>query len=672
MNKIKLKQLTSEGSNGFVISNSNGDIVLNGNYTETINNSNKGLQAYNWGDHSTNGYVVQSNTILITKTNLTNLINTNSLDLNKVYGITDSTAQGTIYVRPIAKNNLDVNATWIKNTNLKAFGIIAINGTSGSVNTLTVNGSNIMTASVPYATSLTQTGINLATNINANSGVSGYRAVPITNGHIVIEATTASTTQNGYVISGTATTLTFSSAKPLKKGQNPTPIRLNVIYDLSTDLISYCQDDFNNIISYKGINNNHFNNFPWGYPKDPSGYSYFAYNYIESDKFYDNFIYDDIAYFWGNKIIGGGGQMYQNFMGSNTNNTGGIYYNTLNGGSAIRNNCINLNNSTTTTQFQSNTLHLISSIRDNCFSGNTNTATVAINQNNLYQISSIRDNIATNFTTVNSSIQYNNLSAGSISQNIGNLYIIYNNIYYLSSITLNNFVNGVSTGGIRNNTLNGFQSTISSNVFTGTGTNTAIRQNILNGELSSITSNTLSGTTSTIIGNTINGKSSGINVNTVISNASIRNNIINATDSIITGITLSTDYLSFQNLTWNIDEYSFSFTTQTFNNTTNRGLVNSPITLGYIMPKVIPSNAFVDYGTMTSATSTAQIKIGIETDNDSNILSSTLITSLNGTIQEYSPIFVKPTVLRRIVLTPTVEGLTGGQLKISLKNKIGL
>jgi hypothetical protein len=90
------------------------------------------------------------------------------------------------------------------------------------------------------------------------------------------------------------------------------------------------------------------------------------------------------------------------------------------------------------------------------------------------------------------------------------------------------------------------------------------------------------------------------------------------------------------------------------------------------MNKMIPTYAFIEYGSLTSATSTSQIKIGVETDNDSNIMLSTPITALSNTFQEYSPILVKPTTTRKIILTPTIEGLTGGQVKIIVKCKLGL
>lgn len=56
MSKINLKQLSSNGTNGFVISDNNGNIKLGANYTQTINQIGQGVTAYNWGDNSTKGY----------------------------------------------------------------------------------------------------------------------------------------------------------------------------------------------------------------------------------------------------------------------------------------------------------------------------------------------------------------------------------------------------------------------------------------------------------------------------------------------------------------------------------------------------------------------------------------------------------------------------------------
>jgi hypothetical protein len=603
-----------------------------------------------------------------TKSALSTLITNNNLELYKIYAIADSTAGGIIYIRPITKNSLEPSAVWAKQTNLKSFGHIQINGTTGSVDTLTVNGVNIMTAPVSYTTSITQTAINVCTNINANSGVSGYRAIDITNGSIVIEANTASTSTNGYVVSGSATSLTFSNSLPLANGQTPTTLLLDINYNLSEDRITRCQDGLGNIVSVYDTTNPNVNqaylNFPWGDSK-------YKGNIINSIYFFDNFLYSTNGYCVNNQLNTNATRMNKNFLHS-TSTWVGLHYNILNGNGTIRNNCINVTSTSTQHMIGYNQLLNISSIANNYFNGSITTNAASIDTNKLDN-GNITNNIF-NLTSVGI-IQNNTLSSNSDidgNTSTSSIYIFGNELTNDSTINSNRFNSLLSLGnGIKRNKLFGFQSSINSNIITATTTSNIMYNNII-GRSSSINSNTLAGANANIQNNVINGNSSGINSNTTISNSTIQNNVINASNSIITGITLSTDYLSFQNLTWNSDEYSFIFTTNTFNNTANRGLVNSPVTLGYIMPKVIPSNAFVDYGTMTSATSTAQIKIGIETDNDSNILSSTVITSLNGTMQEYSPIFIKPTVLRKIILTPTVEGLTGGQLRISLKNKIGL
>ena len=90
-------------------------------------------------------------------------------------------------------------------------------GAAGSVDTITVNAVNIMSGSVAYTTSLSNTATLVAANINAFS--STYDAVAV-GAVITITSTTEGTAPNGYVVAATTTTITTSTTN-MAGGESP-------------------------------------------------------------------------------------------------------------------------------------------------------------------------------------------------------------------------------------------------------------------------------------------------------------------------------------------------------------------------------------------------------------------------------------------------------------------
>lgn len=85
-------------------------------------------------------------------------------------------------------------------------------GASGSVDTVTVNSINILGASVPFNGTLAQTAADVATQINRNKSAVEYTA-SASGAVITISALPGTgTTPNGFVVSGTSTTITTSFA----------------------------------------------------------------------------------------------------------------------------------------------------------------------------------------------------------------------------------------------------------------------------------------------------------------------------------------------------------------------------------------------------------------------------------------------------------------------------
>lgn len=93
-----------------------------------------------------------------------------------------------------------------------ATGTITITGSSGSISAITVNSIGILDTTVPYNTSTTQTATDLADAINASSTQPEYKATASSNVVTITAMPGTGTTPNGYVVAGTATTLSLAYA----------------------------------------------------------------------------------------------------------------------------------------------------------------------------------------------------------------------------------------------------------------------------------------------------------------------------------------------------------------------------------------------------------------------------------------------------------------------------
>jgi hypothetical protein len=83
-------------------------------------------------------------------------------------------------------------------------------GSSGSIDTITVNGVNVLSSSVSYNTSLTTTAADVASNINSHASSPEYTATAAGAVITINAAGSAGSNPNGYVVAVTATTITFT------------------------------------------------------------------------------------------------------------------------------------------------------------------------------------------------------------------------------------------------------------------------------------------------------------------------------------------------------------------------------------------------------------------------------------------------------------------------------
>jgi len=81
-------------------------------------------------------------------------------------------------------------------------------GASGSVDSILVNGVELLSAPVAYNTSLTITGDDLETEINTNTTVPNYTANNVAGAVAIIAVADSGNTPNGFDVTSVATTIT--------------------------------------------------------------------------------------------------------------------------------------------------------------------------------------------------------------------------------------------------------------------------------------------------------------------------------------------------------------------------------------------------------------------------------------------------------------------------------
>lgn len=129
-------------------------------------------------------------------------------------------------------------------------------GGAGSVDSITVNGVNTMSAPVSFTTDLPTTATAVAANINAHTSTPNYTAVAV-GAVITITASTTGSGTNGYAVVATTTTITATDTD-MTGGQNAyTPATNNCwMFDvmfssvsLNNDLIAHVAPNEDNIAS---------------------------------------------------------------------------------------------------------------------------------------------------------------------------------------------------------------------------------------------------------------------------------------------------------------------------------------------------------------------------------------------------------------------------------------
>ncbi len=660
------------GFNGTDYYATNDVIVYSGKLYKNITGTNSttapDTDTTNWVSYNTTPTVVS-----VTRSQLQTLITNSTLDITSLYSLSNPQQGGSILIKPTSTNTIDYNATWLRSTALYAFGWTRINGTAGSVDTLTVNGVNIMTASVPFATSTAVTAANVVTNINANSGTSGYRAVSI-NDFIVVIATTASTTANGFVIAGTVTTLTFSNTQNMTNGATPVTQPLSVYYDIVGDRVRKAYDPIRDITislseRYRALfASDPMNDFRWGE-------DVFSQINIRDTQWVNNFGVTGAQI---RNIVSNSGEFSNNLAVSRIYNIDlkSRLGQTTSGLSSFKNNCI----------------VGTSSFIESCdieigINGNIITGTSAFIRG-IYQFN-YTFNASLNIGVSNNIISGNSASIAGITQqyNIGGatLGVIGNTISGTSanitgiiqqgygSNTVSNNIISTSAGTIRSINQYGKACQVNGNTVSGVGSQSGIVQVNQFGDSCTLNNNVLSNFL--VVGQGIfninmHGSSCGINNMTFAVAADISNISLSAAGAIITGYTFTSTMTSIKDIDWSNDNtISMRLSSPTLTGGTNLGLVGSPINLGIIpVAKAYPVSAILEASGLASSTSAAGLQLLTSDGTPSQITPILTLAEANDINHIGGMTSIKTAAANSFIAgSVTTENITAGSFQVFVK-----
>lgn len=620
-------------------------------------------------DQSINIPSDSGSSISVSTTQIAALIAAGGIIPGEYYSITNPQQGGTIVLQAVSTNSLSPNGIWLRPTNLPGFGWIRLTGgAAGSVDTLSVNGVNQMTASVPFLTNLNTTATNVAININANINAT-YTAIGILD-TIVVYQKSASSLANTHIVAATTTTITTGFAQAISNGYDSTIQSLIIGYDFVADKIRSCIDPVQNIsfsISktyltvYTQIISDPIVSFRWG------DTAYF--NIQVSDGYIVNNFIAGVSIMFAMRVSQGAA-IQNNVCG---NGAYGIFdidavYNT----GLIENNL-----------FINTTAFFARSMISGRFSGNIVSGTsssfgrININLKSQTTTTGFINNVVSGNSASIQSVFINAASSvfgsNTISANGGSIQGIHINGF---TATMNSNTISVSNGTIINVYLNGYTCAFNSNILSG-GTNCTMRNLHLNGYNSSISSNLLSSNAGTGTGITscyldgLNSSINNMNFNS-ITNAQIANLRLEAPSAIFTGYTFDATFIALTNVHWRPDNtLRYNMIKTGLTNTANNGATGSDIRIGLLpVAKIYPSSAMIEGNGLVGVG--ALVNVGIETDDTDNIVPVTAITSLpDGTVVQSVVQLTKSVAAnRRVVMQVTGANLTAGAVQVTAEFKI--
>jgi hypothetical protein len=207
----------------------------------------------------------------VTYTEAAALVGANGLKPGSTYIISETgmpNNDGEIQLVAVTTNQFDIVG---KHTFKKrAIGAIYYEdgGVGSSIDTITVDGNNILTGVVAWNTDLTTTIVDAVANIVANSGVSGFTAVSYPGLNVIfIYTTTEGATHNSEAVAGTVTagpsTLIIAASFNMEQGLELYDLWTNIEYDFNSDTIYSVGDKVGNRW-VSTVASSDYKTCPWG------------------------------------------------------------------------------------------------------------------------------------------------------------------------------------------------------------------------------------------------------------------------------------------------------------------------------------------------------------------------------------------------------------------------
>lgn len=185
------------------------------------------------------------------------LATSSGLTPGALYAITDAAhangATGQIFTRAVNVDTLDVNCTWRRPTDLKAFGVVEFLEITSDVTDVVVGINNELSSTVLFNTDTYNTVVDIVSNINANIGanVTAKAFYPAssttsTSVYLILEWKTATSAINGDSITISSVSPSIYNTTPLGEGSDPVEYEYAVDYDLYSNNIKRLVDAKNN------------------------------------------------------------------------------------------------------------------------------------------------------------------------------------------------------------------------------------------------------------------------------------------------------------------------------------------------------------------------------------------------------------------------------------------
>lgn len=650
---------------------------------------------------------VASKVVSCTRSDLQTYLSSNQIIRGAFYNITDPIEGGSVLIEGIAVNEVSEYGIWIAPDIYDQYAFFRLSGSSGSVNSVTVGGVNIMTAVVNYTTSLANTASLVATNINANTGVSGYSAVAIQD-TVVVYSSAAFVSAPTFAVATTTLVANNAPANMITGMRLNANTLIEVSYDVqrSSGVISSAYNAARNTrVSYAYIGTplafNPITSFPWNSAR----------NVVVENGYIRNFFGIQSASFSGiDGVYLGKGATIENHLSHGSTNA--IVNVVLEGANAKM-----LNNYAYGSNSLFTNIYSRAQISGNMSYGTTNTF------GDMVLLGSVTNTGIYNNTLSNTScnIRYvyqvqgatgangNILSGNLLSANnasVNNIYMMarlgtcntntlsgntasLTDIYYTGNGCAcgGNTISGSGTAvNISNINLRGNGASCSTNTVSATSTGGCIAYINLNGRSSVLTGCTVSGAlaSSTGITNvTINGASSGFTTVSfgAIASSAIDNVIIDAPSAVFNAITFDATLNNIKNVHWTAtNEIHYNIIKTGLSGAANNGASGSdirlayiPVAKAYIVSAVVEANGLVGAG--------ASLAAGIETDAATGLFPATAITSFTAPLTIFNPgaaigvgtfngaaLPAKTAAAnRRLIATPSVANITAGSLQVVIK-----